>query len=151
MMATVHLWWAVTKSQYSVLRVPTTPLPLPLPLPLPPHYWLTVALSGCNDAGNTGGSGTLAGTALTTGSGTITWSGTGSTTLGNVTTTVMSPNICPAGKREYEVNGVVTGGKGTAPQSILTGYTLQAYVCVGPNGHIHLVAGVKFNIGPSYN
>lgn len=111
----------------------------------------TVALSACNDVADTGGSGTFPGASLTTGSGTVTWNGTGTTTLSSITMTAVTPNACAPPRTEYQVNGVVTGGTGVAKKSIKTGYTFQAFVCVKPNGHIKLLAGQLFNFGPTFS
>jgi hypothetical protein len=97
--------------------------------------------SGCSDTKNTGGSGKFPIAALTSGSGTITWNGTGTSTITDSFTAV-SPGTCPTGDSEYQVNGTITGGTGAAAKSIVTGWTLSTTVCVnGSNGKIALLAG----------
>jgi hypothetical protein len=107
-------------------------------------------LSGCTDPANTGGKGTFPIAALTGGSGSITWNGTGTTALSGVTATTVTPNKCPKGDTEYKVNGNITGGTGKAAKSIKKGWTLQALVCVTAAGKFSLLKGQKVNIGPKF-
>lgn len=107
-------------------------------------------ISGCNDTKNTGGSGKAPIASLESGSGTVTWNGTGTTTLANGTFTQVSPNACPTGSTEYEAMLTVTGGTGAAAKSILTGWTVQAFVCVSATGKITIAPGTDVNIGASY-
>jgi hypothetical protein len=108
-------------------------------------------ISGCTDTKNTGGSGKAPISALAAGSGTVTWTGTGTTTLGNGTFTQVSPDACASGSTEYEAQLTVTGGTGAAAKSILTGWTVQAFICVnGTNGKITILPGTDVNIGASF-
>jgi hypothetical protein len=110
----------------------------------------TGTLSGCTDTANTGGKGTFPISALTGGSGSITWNGTGTTALSGVTATAVTPNKCPSGDTEYKVSGNVSGGTGKALKSIKKGWTLSAYVCVTSSGKFSLLKGQKVNIGPKF-
>jgi len=108
-------------------------------------------LKGCSDTKNTGGSGKAPIAALATGSGTITWNGTGTTTLGSGTFNTISPDACPTGSTEYEAMLTVSGGTGAAKKSILVGWTVQAFVCVNNStGAISLLSGTDFNIGAAF-
>jgi hypothetical protein len=108
-------------------------------------------LKGCSDVKNTGGSGKAPITALATGSGTITWNGTGTTTLTGGTFNQVTPDACPTGSTEYEAMLTVSGGTGAAAKSILVGWTVQAFVCVnGTTGKISLLPGTDLNIGASF-
>jgi hypothetical protein len=107
-------------------------------------------VSGCSDTKNTGGSGKAPISALASGSGTVTWNGTGTTTLDNGTFTQVSPNACATGSTEYEAHLTVSGGTGAAAKSILTGWTVQAFVCVSAAGKISILPGTDVNIGASF-
>ena len=107
-----------------------------------------VTISGCNDTANTGGSGTTTGNATAT-TGTITWKGTGTTTLGGLTTTVVTPDKCPGSDLEEMTTGTVTGGTGKAAKSIKKNWTTQSFVCYNPgNNKLALLKGTKYQIGP---
>jgi len=108
-------------------------------------------LKGCSDVKNTGGSGKAPIGTLTSGAGTITWHGTGTTTVNNGTFTSVSPDACPTGDAEYEITFDVTGGTGAAAKSILAGWTMQAFVCVNTTtGAVTLLPGTDLNIGPNF-
>jgi len=105
-----------------------------------------ITLSGCNDTKNTGGKGTSKGSESAT-TGTITWNGTGTTTLGSETNTPVSPSTCAAGDIEEQSSGTVTGGTGAAAKSIKTGWTEQAFVCFNPNtSKLSLAPGTTYQI-----
>src|ERR1700722_16433201 len=89
----------------------------------------TGTLSKCSDKANTGSKGTFSSSSLTTGSGTITWNGTGSTKVTGVTATANGGTACPAGDTEYAVTGKTGASKGAAAKSIAKGSKLNALVC----------------------
>jgi hypothetical protein len=105
-----------------------------------------IKLSKCNDTANTGGKGTTSGASGAT-TGTITWGGTGTTTLGSIVETVVSPSTCPSGDLEESSTGTVTGGTGAAKKSIKKGWTEQETVCYNPsNNKLTLLPGTTFQI-----
>jgi hypothetical protein len=106
----------------------------------------TDTISKCGDKKNTGGAGTFPNSAILSGSGTITWTGTGTTTVGSVTLTSITSGTCPTGDTEDEVTGDITGGTGAAAKSILTGWTITAYACVSSAGTLSLAPGTKLLI-----
>ena len=110
-----------------------------------------VTISGCSDTANTGGGGTTNGSASAT-TGTIKWKGgKGTTTLGSLATTVVSPDACPGSDLEEETTGVVTGGTGAALKSIKKKWTTQSFVCYDPsNNDLTLLAGTKYEIGAKF-
>jgi hypothetical protein len=104
---------------------------------------LTSTLSNCTDAANTGGKGSAVskvgkGTSGTT---TIKWNKTGTTTL-SFTYTVVKANKCAKGLTEIVETGKVTGGTGAAIKSILKGQKTSATVCEGKT--VALLKGTKF-------
>lgn len=108
-------------------------------------------LKGCNDLKNTGGSGKAPIAALATGAGTITWNGTGTTTLANGSFMQTTTNSCAPAGTEYEATLDVTGGTGAAAKSILVGWTVQAFICVNnTTGKISLLPGTDFEIGAAF-
>jgi hypothetical protein len=108
----------------------------------------TGSVTKCNDPTNTGKKGTFLISTLTSGSGNLTWNGTGSTKLTGVTATPVTPGTCPTGDTEYTVTGTVAGGKGAAKKSIKKGWTLAATVCIDSNENVTLLAGTTLQIGP---
>lgn len=109
----------------------------------------TAKLKSCSDLPNTGGSGKTTIAALATGSGTITWKGTGTTTLDNGTFTQVT-STCPNSETEYEITLDVTGGTGKAAKSIPAGWTMQAFVCIDSSGNVTLLPGTTLNIGAAF-
>jgi hypothetical protein len=113
----------------------------------------TAKLKGCSDTKNTGGSGKAPIATLTSGSGTLTWHGTGTTTLAGGSFTAVSPDTCPTptgGSQdlEYTIMYNVTGGTGAAAKSIKAGWTLTATVCINQTtGAVALLAGTDVQIG----
>jgi hypothetical protein len=115
----------------------------------------TGKLSKCTDTANTGGSGTFPISALSSGSGNITWaSGHGTTALTNVTPTSVTPDTCPndaAGNQESEftVTADIAGGTGAAKKSIKKGWTLTSTVCVdlAGTGAFKVLPGTTVQIG----
>ena len=106
----------------------------------------TIKVSGCNDTKNTGGKGTSKGSESAT-TGTITWNGTGTTTLGSETNTPVSNSTCPSGDVEEQSSATVTGGTGAAAKSIKKGWTEQAFVCFDPStSMLSLAPGTTFQI-----
>jgi hypothetical protein len=87
-------------------------------------------ISGCNDAANTGGSGTIKAT-LSKKTAVITWNGTGTTTTKYTYKGVA--DTCPkVGKDkivEYKETTTVTGGTGTAATSIKKGNVGTTLLC----------------------
>ncbi len=109
-----------------------------------------IKLKGCSDPTNTGGKGKTSGSESST-TATIKWKGTGTTTEDNVTNTAVSPDACPGTDIEEESTADVTGGTGEAAESIMTGWTVQAFVCFNSTtDEISLLPGTTYNIGPSY-
>jgi hypothetical protein len=110
-----------------------------------------VTISRCSDRKNTGGKGTIPTSSLESGSGTITWNGTGTTKVTAVTVAAVSPNACPTGSTELEVQGTIAGGKGQAAKSIKKGWSVQAFVCLkASNGALSLTPGTMLHIGAAY-
>jgi hypothetical protein len=105
-------------------------------------------LRKCSDTKNTGGKGKFP-LSTYSGSGTITWNGTGTTTLGSVTLMPTTTNACPTGIDEEEMNATVTGGTGAAAKSIKTNWSLQAFFC-NAKGNLTLVAGTAVEIGADF-
>jgi len=93
----------------------------------------TVTLSNCSNQAATGGSGVmtvkfkLATTAGITG--TITWKGTGTTTVLFKTAAGKTPNKCKAPATEYISTGKVTAGTGKALTIIKKGSPYSESVC----------------------
>jgi hypothetical protein len=84
----------------------------------------------CTDRANTGVKGTFPVTTLVEGSGTITWNGTGTTTLDDVTMTpFLGTSTCASGDTELTVAGDVNGGTGAAVNSIPSGDSVSTLVC----------------------
>ncbi|MFZ0665802.1 MAG: hypothetical protein WAM97_08595 [Acidimicrobiales bacterium] len=99
-----------------------------------------VSVTKCNDKANTGGSGSAPASSLISGSGKITWNGTGTTKLDNVVPT-QAGTACPSGSTEYMVTGDVKGGTGAAKTSIPKGWTFTVNVCVDGSGNITMAPG----------
>ena len=75
----------------------------------------TGKIGKCTDHANTGAKGTFTISTLETTSGTITWNGTGTTTLDDVTVTPDDgTSTCASGDIELSVSGDVDGGTGNA-------------------------------------
>ena len=116
----------------------------------------TAKLKKCSDLPNTGGSGKTTIAALATGAGTITWNGTGTTTLANGTFTQVMSSTCPTdpatgqAETEYQITLDVTGGTGKAAKSIKAGWTLAATVCIDSAGNVTLLPGTTLNIGAGF-
>lgn len=113
-------------------------------------------LKDCSDLQNTGGKGKTTIAALATGTGTITWNGTGTTTLDNGTFTQEMTSTCPIDpatgqpETEYDVTLDVSGGTGKALKSIPAGWTMEAMVCVDSTGNVTLLPGTDVNIGAAF-
>jgi hypothetical protein len=110
-----------------------------------------VTISGCNDTANTGGGATTQESETGT-TGTLTWKGgKGTTTLGSITTTTVSPDKCPGSDIEEETVASVTGGTGAAVKSIKPGWTAKSFVCYDPsNNDLTLLKGTKYEMGTKY-
>jgi len=107
----------------------------------------TGTLSGCSDPANTGKSGKLSSTVSgSSGTGTITWNKTGTTTT-SFTFKVVTPDKCPSGAVEAKETGTVTGGSGAALKSIPKGQKTSATVCANTSKNtVTLLKGTKFVI-----
>jgi hypothetical protein len=102
----------------------------------------TIKLKACKDKRDTGGSGSIPASALTSGSGTITWANSTTTTItGSVTT--FHPGACPAGDTEYVWTGSVTAS--TSP-SIAVGSVFSASICESPSGSLELLPGTDLDV-----
>ncbi len=116
----------------------------------------TAKLTGCSDTKNTGGSGKAPIATLTTGAGTLTWNGTGTTTLASGTFNSVTPDTCPTPTggtqdAEYMITYDITGGTGKAAKSIKAGWTLSATVCINETtGAVALLHGTDVEIGAAY-
>jgi len=104
---------------------------------------VTSTLTNCTDPANTGGKGTAVSKVVkgTTGTTTIKWNKTGTTTL-TFSYVVVKANKCPKGQTEIIETGNVTGGTGAAIKSILKGQKTSASVCEGKS--VALLKGTKF-------
>jgi len=111
-------------------------------------------LSGCTDPANTGKSGTIPISELAGGvgsMGTITWHGTGTTTITETAFNTITPDKCPTGYTEYEAEATITGGTGVALKSIKKKWTFQAFVCANlTTDKFALLKGTKVEIGPKF-
>lgn len=114
----------------------------------------TGKIAKCSDTANTGGKGKFPVASLMSGSGTITWNGTGTTTLTGIVATSVTPDTCPVAadgtqESEFTVTGNVTGGTGKAKKSIKAGWTLASTVCVdlAGTGAVTLLPGTTLQIG----
>lgn len=104
---------------------------------------LTSTLTNCTDAANTGGKGSAVSKVGkgTTGTTTIKWNKTGTTTL-SFAYKVVKASKCPKGDSEITETGKVTGGTGAAIKSIPKGQKTTATVCEGKS--VALLKGTKF-------
>lgn len=103
------------------------------------------ALAKCSDKANTGGKASFPASALVSGSGTITWNGTGTTAV----TVTGSPNggsDCPTGDTEFAVTGTTGKSTGAAKKSIAKKAAINALVCLTVSGSFTLVPGSDFTI-----
>jgi hypothetical protein len=109
------------------------------------------SLTGCSDTANTGGKATLPIKALASGSGTITWNKTGTTSIDKVVPTTVAANKCsdPSANSEIKATAVIVKSTGAAAKSIKKGWIFTAYVCVnGTTDAITILKGTKVVIGP---
>ena len=105
----------------------------------------TGKLTKCSDTANTGGSATFPISSLTSGSGTITWHGTGTTAV-TVSATPNGGTACAAGDTEYAVTGTTGASTGAAKKSIKKKSTIGALVCLSSTGAFTLVPKTDFTI-----
>ena len=102
----------------------------------------TATLTGCSQAGTTGGSGTFPGsvfaTSATSGDATVTWTGTGSTSF-HYTTSLPQSGKCGTGGTEAILHGAVSGNS----PSTFTGVkgAVHAKVCIDSLGNLSLLNG----------
>jgi hypothetical protein len=109
-----------------------------------------IEFRNCSDVANTGGSGTTpASTFSQDGSkGTITWNGTGTTTIDDAHFTYPVPDVCAHQALEVHATFKVTGGTGKAKSSIPAGWKLRVEMCWNQKtGNVKLVAGTVLTIG----
>jgi hypothetical protein len=104
-------------------------------------------LTKCSDPANTGKKGTFPVSALTSGSGTITWAGTGTTKVTGVTGTPNGGTLCAAGSTEYAVSGTTGASTGKAKDSIKKKEPIAALVCVDGSGNFTMAPTSSFTIG----
>ena len=110
-------------------------------VPTPP------TISGCNMPTATGGSGTFSGFTGQSGSLTITWNGTGSTTANYSATIPQSKgNKCPTGQTEAILHGSVTGNTPTGTGNAGVKGSLRAKVCLDSGGNLSLLQGQQFHV-----
>lgn len=106
-------------------------------------------VSGCTPLAGTGGTGKAPISALSSGSGTITWNATGTTTVDNGSLSSVTGGSCPAGTSEYSDTLDVTGGTGKAEKKILSGWVMNASVCINSlTGKITIAPGTDVTIAP---
>jgi len=107
----------------------------------------TGTVSKCSDKPNTGTKGTFPVAALTSGSGTITWNGTGTTKVTGVTGSPNGGTDCAAGSTEFAVTGKTGASTGAAKNSIKKKQAINALVCVDGSGNFTMAPGSAFTIG----
>jgi hypothetical protein len=102
-----------------------------------------VTLSACSQLSATGGSGTFPGSLLSkSGSGTITWDGTGTTTFVYVSAHPASQKRkCPEGDTETTLRGSITGNSPVGPGNVGVRGALHAKLCIDPQLDVSLLAG----------
>jgi hypothetical protein len=106
-------------------------------------------ITKCSDKANTGTKGTFPVAALTSGSGTITWNGTGTTAVTVTATANPTGTACTAvaGTVEYDVTGTTGASTGAAKKSIPKKSKLAATACVNTTtGAVTLAPGTDFTI-----
>jgi hypothetical protein len=102
-----------------------------------------VTLSSCSQLSTTGGSGTFAGSLLSkSGSGTIAWEGTGTTTFVYVSAHPASQKRkCPEGDTETTLRGSIIGNTPIGPRNVGVKGALHAKLCIDPQLDVSLLAG----------
>ena len=107
-----------------------------------------ITLGSCSQLQATGGFGTFPGALLSrSGTGTITWNGTGTTTF--VYTTSHPANQrrkCPAGDVETTLRGTVTSNKPIGPGNIGIKGPVHAKLCTDPGLDVTLAPGHMFQL-----
>ena len=105
----------------------------------------TLTVSKCTPKSSTNATATFLGSALRTGSGTITWSTSHqTTTVASIVEHEVFPDRCKTGSDEYSATGDVTGGTSTYTKS---GDVFSATVCVKlKNLTIKALAGVPIGL-----
>ena len=105
-------------------------------------------MSSCSQLAVTGGSGTLPGSLLRgSGSGTVTWNGTGTTTFVYVSSHPASQrNKCPAGQHETTLRGSVTANKPLGAGNAGAKGPVRAKLCIDANMNVSLLAGRTFQL-----
>ena len=108
----------------------------------------TLTLSGCNQPRVTGGSGTFPDNSLgTSGSVTVTWNGTGTTTLVySMAKEASRRNRCPAGQAESVLSGSVTASDPLGPGDAGVRGPVHAKLCIDPGSRVSLLAGQTFKL-----
>ncbi|HXY27261.1 MAG TPA: hypothetical protein VEH82_03195 [Acidimicrobiales bacterium] len=107
-----------------------------------------ITLGSCSQLGVTGGSGTFPGSLLAgSGSGTVTWNGTGTTSFVYVVSHPPSQRRkCPEGDTETTLRGSVTGNSPVGVGNVGVKGPLRAKVCVDPRLDVSLLAGRAFQL-----
>jgi hypothetical protein len=110
-------------------------------VPTPP------TISGCSMPTATGGSGTFSGFTGQTGTLTITWNGTGTTSAAYSATIPQSNgNKCPAGQTEAILHGSVTGNSPTGTGNAGVKGALHSKICLDSGGNLSLLHGQTFKV-----
>ncbi len=99
----------------------------------------TVVVAKCTQSSKANAKATAAGS-LVTGSGTLTWTKSGGTTIVSGSSTAVGQGGCKKGWTEWDVSGTVTGGTSTYTA---TGDPVSARLCESVTGKVALVAGTS--------
>jgi len=98
----------------------------------------TMKLSACTPASKTN----RAASTVALGS-TLTWSGSGQTTVESLSSSSPGQGICPLHRTELDISGVVTGGTSTYTA---VGDVVSATLCDSKTGHLSLAKGTKYSL-----
>ena len=99
----------------------------------------TVVVAKCTPSSKANAKATAAGS-LVTGSGTLTWTKSGGTTIVAGSSTAVGQGGCKKGWTEWDVSGTVTGGTSAYTA---TGDPVSARLCESVTGKVALVAGTS--------
>lgn len=107
-----------------------------------------ITISSCSQLQATGGSGTFPGALLRrSGTGTVTWSGTGTTTFVYVISHPASQRRkCPDSDTETTVRGAVTTNSPLGVGNVGVRGPVRAKLCVNPGLNVSLLAGRAFQL-----
>jgi hypothetical protein len=108
----------------------------------------TVTIASCSQLQATGGSGTFPGALLSrSGSGTIRWNGTGTTTFVYVVSHPASQRRkCPNGDTETTLRGSVTSNRPVGAGNVGIKGAVHAKLCIDSGLHVTLVPGHTFQL-----